>query len=103
MGRMLPMECEHGVTIDWGDFGPCQGNCEQVHPDDCPDFEHCAECAEIRRATHVFTDAELRARDERIIRSAICHDRHGDTWIYEPGQLTDETIDTIIAAAEAEQ
>jgi hypothetical protein len=22
MGRMLPEECEHGVVIDWGDFGP---------------------------------------------------------------------------------
>lgn len=36
--RALPVECEHGVIIDWGDFGP--------DPDDgsvgvtpCPDCE----------------------------------------------------------------
>lgn len=22
MGRMLPLDCEHGNVIDWGDFGP---------------------------------------------------------------------------------
>lgn len=21
-GRTLPVECEHGVVADWGDFGP---------------------------------------------------------------------------------
>ncbi len=21
-GRMMPVECEHGVVLDWGDFGP---------------------------------------------------------------------------------
>ena len=95
MGRTLPMECEHGVTIDWGDFGPCQGNCERVHPedlDDCPDFERCLECA---RTTHVFTDAELRARDERIIRAAW---RESGV----PTGARSSDFDAIIAAAEAE-
>lgn len=22
MGRLMPLECEHGNVIDWGDFGP---------------------------------------------------------------------------------
>lgn len=22
MGRAMPVECEHGVVVDWGDFGP---------------------------------------------------------------------------------
>lgn len=51
MGRMLPVDCEHGVTIDWGDFGPCQGLCEENHPedlDDCPDYERCEQCEEAK-------------------------------------------------------
>lgn len=45
MGRYLPTECEHGVTIDWGDFGPCQ-DCSTDHDDDspCPNYPTCAEC-----------------------------------------------------------
>ncbi|HEX2578651.1 MAG TPA: hypothetical protein VHK88_20070 [Aquihabitans sp.] len=26
MSRMMPYECEHGVTVDWGDFGPHQSD-----------------------------------------------------------------------------
>jgi hypothetical protein len=25
MGRTMPIECEHGTVIDWGDFGPEDG------------------------------------------------------------------------------
>lgn len=46
MGRTLPIECKHGVTVDWGDFGPCQGECDVVHPGEfeCPDVPGCPEC-----------------------------------------------------------
>jgi hypothetical protein len=31
MGRLLPVDCEHGETLDWGDFGsewsPFDGLC----------------------------------------------------------------------------
>ena len=39
------MECEHGVTIDWGHFGPCQ-DCEIDHPGEpnCPNFTTCEDC-----------------------------------------------------------
>ena len=33
MGRTLPTECEHGTVIDWGDFGPEDGDA----PPPCPD------------------------------------------------------------------
>ena len=45
--RTMPTDCEHGVTIDYGDFGPCQ-DCDTDHdpmlPDVCPNFQRCAEC-----------------------------------------------------------
>ena len=44
MGRMMPINCRHGFTVDWGDFGHCQ-DCDE-HDDgacpnlsDCPDYE----------------------------------------------------------------
>lgn len=36
MGRTLPLECEHGNIIDWGDFGPDDGRlpaCDQCERD----------------------------------------------------------------------
>lgn len=37
MGRTMPYVCEHGRTIDWGDFGP--------DPDDGSiGAERCYEC-----------------------------------------------------------
>lgn len=48
MGRTLPMECHHGTTVDWGDFGSCQGYCdEHGHSSrDCPDVPGCEQCRE---------------------------------------------------------
>jgi hypothetical protein len=45
MSRTHPTDCEHGVTVDWGDFGPCR-NCDD-HPDtdDCPNLVDCPDCA----------------------------------------------------------
>lgn len=34
-GRMMPVECEHGVTVDWGDFGPD----DDTPPPRCPDCD----------------------------------------------------------------
>jgi hypothetical protein len=49
VGRTLPYECpvHPDVTIDWGDFGPCQGHCDEVHPDnldECLDAPGCFKC-----------------------------------------------------------
>lgn len=33
--RTMPTECEHGRTIDWGDFGPD----DDSQPEPCPDCE----------------------------------------------------------------
>jgi hypothetical protein len=52
--RTLPTECHHGRTVDWGDFGPCQGYCyENGHPSSkCPDYEPCPDCErEVAEAT----------------------------------------------------
>ena len=46
MSRTMPTECEHGEIIDWGDFGPCQGDCD--HEGDCPNFPDCPDCMETR-------------------------------------------------------
>lgn len=35
MSRTLPQECEHGRTVDWGDFGPD----DDSRPEPCPDCE----------------------------------------------------------------
>lgn len=35
MSRTLPSECEHGVIVDWGDFGPRPGVAHPV----CPECE----------------------------------------------------------------
>ncbi len=43
MGRYHPMKCDHGVVVDWGDFGPCDGDCP--HPEGtCPNFPQCELC-----------------------------------------------------------
>lgn len=47
MSRTMPTECEHGEIVDWGDFGPCQGDCD--HDDDCPNFQDCPDCTKERR------------------------------------------------------
>lgn len=54
MGRTLPVECHHGVTVDWGDFGYCQGDCERFHPEnlaDCPDLPGCDLCEQEEQRT----------------------------------------------------
>jgi hypothetical protein len=29
VGRSMPVECEHGVVVDWGDFGPRHDDSQQ--------------------------------------------------------------------------
>jgi hypothetical protein len=36
MGRTMPLKCEHGKVLDWGDFGPDQ--------DGSVGIERCVEC-----------------------------------------------------------
>lgn len=36
MGRMMPVECEHGRILDWGDFGG-----EDSKPETCETCEAC--------------------------------------------------------------
>ena len=38
MGRSMPVECEHGVTIDWGDFGG-----------DDPQHQECPQCEQEQK------------------------------------------------------
>lgn len=56
MSRTMPYECEHGVVIDWGDFGPCQ-DCEHDSIDDCPNFARCDECD--RKASEMAIDSAI--------------------------------------------
>lgn len=66
-----------------------------------PDEPH-ADVIPIGTEVHVFTDAELRARDERIIRAALdfYKTRHG---LAEPGLMSDAVFARIIAAAGADR
>ena len=48
MSRTLPTDCPHGVTVDWGDFGPCQ-DCSDHGDDDCPNLTDCPDCATGRQ------------------------------------------------------
>lgn len=41
--RTLPIECHHGTTVDYGDFGPCQ-DCAEHDWADCPNFVACEQC-----------------------------------------------------------
>lgn len=50
MGRQLPVECEHGCILDWGDFGG----------DNPP--EGCAECDPQLLRTPVERDLDLGER-----------------------------------------
>lgn len=54
MGRTMPSECDHGVVLDWGDFGPCQ-DCSEHGGDACPNFSRCGAC-----------EAETEVKAERV-------------------------------------
>ena len=43
MGRMTPINCHHGFTVDWGDFGPCQ-DCDEHDDGACPNLRDCPDC-----------------------------------------------------------
>ena len=62
MSRTMPVDCPHGVTIDWGDFGPCQDCCEHGD-DDCPNLEDCPECTDVRSRADALLDRMARAED----------------------------------------
>lgn len=58
--RTLPTECQHGVVIDHGDFGPCQ-DCDDHDLGDCPNFVDCEQCSG-ETAQRRSDDRELAAR-----------------------------------------
>ena len=60
--RTLPTECPHGVVIDWGDFGPSNG--EENDP-----TEDCEECRLAIESEKVAEKLALRRRIQRV-----CHD-----------------------------
>jgi hypothetical protein len=62
-GRTMPTECAHGVTVDWGDFGPCQ-NCDEHGDELCPNVQRCWQC-----------DEELEAQIVELEEAAIAHRR----------------------------
>ena len=63
MGRYHPTKCEHGVIVDWGDFGAEDGS--------SPTF--CADCDRERLERHqrrltMKRDAEMFGLVRRIVR-----------------------------------
>jgi hypothetical protein len=56
--RTMPMDCEHGVTVDWGDFGPCQDCAEHNWDDNCPNIVECPDCADDLARLQRQVDAE---------------------------------------------
>ena len=72
MGRMMPEDCPHGVTIDWGDFGPCR-DCDEHGDDECPNLEPCPQCEAERTEQHVTPKGmdEARKRIENVLGRTI--------------------------------
>ena len=94
--RTLPTECEHGVVVDFGDFGPCD-DCNEHELGDCPNFQTCDECesnwkqhdhdvavGRIRRLplaeriAACFPDAHHVA--PKTVYIGWAHDRYETTW-----------------------
>ena len=71
MGRALPVECEHGVIVDYGDFGEHQNGCpDRCTFDTCPDHPSCEQCeAEAGRWVTV---------ERGDLQAALCHMRDHD-------------------------
>lgn len=76
MGRAMPTDCTHGVTVDWGDFGPCQ-DCDEHEGLDCPNIADCEQCesarAVQRTATQHYADllgAALGAMNHAVLMAA---------------------------------
>lgn len=93
MGRTIPTDCAHGVTVDWGDFGPCQ-NCDE-HPDEgCPNLVDCAACEGDERRT--LDDEQVCVRCGASDLHCQCEDVSEDGhWWVEPSVGANNTEWTI--------
>lgn len=69
MGRTLPSECQHGTTVDWGDFGPCQ-DCSEHDDGSCPNYAACDKCEAERHPSGLSGRlvADLRDRGWELTR-----------------------------------
>jgi hypothetical protein len=75
--RTLPYECQHGTTIDYGDFGPCQ-DCSEHEGAPCPNFVDCERCeAEGREQRAIDREEAKRLIAEFQHRNESLH-RHPD-------------------------
>jgi len=68
MSRTLPLDCKHGVTVDWGDFGPCQ-DCDDHPGEDCPNLGDCELCdaeqeTPLQRASREVTEQQDAAAEQ---------------------------------------
>jgi hypothetical protein len=69
MGRSLPVECPHGYTFDWGDFGPScplaraaneDYECYCLDPDNCEScYPKCPDCTEEQHQRDEAHDREV--------------------------------------------
>jgi hypothetical protein len=87
--RYLPTECEHGVTVDDGDFGPCQ-DCDEHGDDPCPNFHQCPKCDADRAAERAVEQAEL-----AVIEAAIEWRKH--VSLAGPPKFPKPTYSTLLA------
>lgn len=82
MGRMMPVDCQHGVTIDWGDFGPCQ-DCDDHPGESCPNLVDCPECAKPARQV---TPSQRLTLDQHIERLEMLRDEYRRQAIHHPSK-----------------
>ena len=66
MGRLMPMECEHGKVYDWGDFGG-----DDAEPEPCPACDRAW-------AEHVAEDRVQRLDTAADILRSLGHEHLAD-------------------------
>lgn len=90
----MPVDCHHGRTIDWGDFGPCQNCAEHDWSDDCPNFEPCDLCA-VEQAQG---RAEAAAAFVQALHEQLDNDVRVQKWAGETRGLSEWERDDIVAS-----
>lgn len=76
--RMMPMECAHGWTVDWGDFGPCQ-DCDEHDGERCPNYTPCPQCEAERHPSGLSGDLIERLRRDgwELVRTSSSEEGEG--------------------------
>ena len=72
--RTLPVECEHGKVMDWGDFGPDDGDpefCSECDSGTAPALE--AENLKLRELLREARPSVAKCRDRGLVRPGVLY------------------------------